>query len=294
MNYDDVINKYKLDEDKDTEVNVKFIANNNQKERKKKDISGSGSVRKIRIKELDVDLISPKEQTDYNSSKIMVIGRSGSGKSSVIKSLVYEKSHLIPVGIVFSGTEDSNHYWSSVFPDTFIINGLDDNKLQSFIKRQKIAKEHLDNPWNLCILDDCIDDAKILNKPLYHNIYKMGRHYKLLFIVASQYCMDIKPAIRTNIDATFIMRETQFNNRKSLYENYAGVIPDFNDFCHIMDHVTEDFTSLVILNSSTSNDWTDCVFWYKAKPIPPDFKFGCKDYWKFHKERYNYNYAEKY
>jgi hypothetical protein len=41
-----------------------------------------------------------------------------------------------------------------------------------------------------------------------------------------------------------------------------------------------------------SNDWRDCVFWYKAKPVPADWKFGCADYWKHHSQRYDKNYTE--
>ena len=78
-----------------------------------------------------------------------------------------------------------------------------------------------------------------------------------------QYALDIKPAIRTNIDTTFILRESNLRNRRSLYENYAGVIPSFNDFCSILDEVTQDYTALVIHNATTSNELEDCVFFTK-------------------------------
>jgi hypothetical protein len=31
----------------------------------------------------------------------------------------------------------------------------------------------------------------------------------------------------------------------------------------------------------------DCVFWYKAKPVPESFRIGCEDYWDFHEQRYD-------
>ena len=105
--------------------------------------------------------------------------------------------------------------------------------------------------------------------------------------------MDVKPVIRTNIDGTFILREPSFKNRRALWENYAGIIPDFSMFCNIMDQVTDDYTALYIHNSSTSNRLEDCVYWYKANPdeVPSDFKLGSKEFWKFHKERYDKNYV---
>lgn len=214
--------------------------------------------------------------------------------TTIIKSLIYEKSHIIPIGMVFSGTEDSNHFWKSIFPDTFVFNGLDMDKLESFVRRQRIAKQYLKNPWSILLLDDVMDDPKILNRPFFHGMYKNGRHYGMVFILSSQYAMDIRPAIRTNIDCTFILREPNFRNRKCIWENYASVIPDFRDFCNILDQITTDYTSLVVLNNIQSNNWQDCVFWYKAKPVPRDWKFGCKEFWEFHKDRYNNEYRDIY
>ena len=104
--------------------------------------------------------------------------------------------------------------------------------------------------------------------------------------------MDVRPVIRTNVDGVFILRETNLRNRRSLWENYAGVIPDFGMFCEIMDSITTDYTALYIHNSIQSNRLEDCVFWYRAKPIPPNFKIGSIDVWKYHKHRYNPNYKD--
>ena len=104
--------------------------------------------------------------------------------------------------------------------------------------------------------------------------------------------MDIKPVIRTNIDGTFILRETNLKNRKSLWENYAGVIPDFSMFCDIMDQLTDDYTALYIHNTTQSNNIEDCVFYYKARPIPRDFKFGSTEFWDFHNARFNPDYLD--
>jgi len=106
--------------------------------------------------------------------------------------------------------------------------------------------------------------------------------------------MDIRPVIRANVDGIFILREPNIKYRKSLWENYASIIPDFSLFCSIMDQITTDFCSLYIHNAGKSNDWRDCCFWYKAKKSHYDFKFGSLDYWTFHNQRYNENYVEPY
>jgi hypothetical protein len=254
----------------------------------------------LEIKELDVDTIEPSTANAHNpsytngGSKITVIGRPGSGKTKLITSLIYEKRYCFPVGVVMSGTEDSNHHYSSIFPSIFVYNGLNIDGIKDFIKRQKVAKQYVRNPWGLLLLDDCADEPKLFNTPLFQGLYKNGRHWSMLFILSLQYCMDVKPVIRTNIDGVFILREPSVRTRKAIYENYASIIPTFDLFCTIMDQITTDWTALYINNRTQSNDWQDCVFWYKAKPVPSDWKFGCDWYKQYHKDRFNTEYKENF
>jgi hypothetical protein len=214
------------------------------------------------------------------------------GKTTLISSLLYAKKHIFPVAMAMSGTEDSNHFYRTIIPSTFVYNNYDESKVESFIKRQKIAKDHLENPWAIIILDDCTDDPSLFRKPLQNGMYKRGRHWKMWYILSLQYGMDVRPVIRTNVDGVFILREPNMRNRKVMYENYASIIPDFKLFCDILDQITNDYTALYIHNTTKSNDWRECVFWYKAKPPPEDFRFGCEDYWDFHNQRYDPNYTD--
>jgi len=81
-------------------------------------------------------------------------------------------------------------------------------------------------------------------------------------------------------------------NRRILWENYASCIPDFKDFCQVLDQLTDDYTALYINNATQSNDISDCIFWYKAPP--PDgssWKFGCEEFWMHHEDRFDSNYT---
>jgi hypothetical protein len=207
---------------------------------------------------------------------------------------VAAKSHILTVSQIFSGTEDSNHFYSTHFPPICIYNKLDFGALKNFIIRQKIAKQFLSNPWALQILDDVTDNVSMLKDPLIQNYYKNGRHYALFHILSLQYCLDVLPSIRTNIDYTFILRETNMRNRKALYENFAGAIESFQLFCQIMDAVTEDYTALVINNRVQSNKIEDCVFWYRADPnsIPSNWRFGHPSAWEFSNDRMDPSYND--
>jgi len=244
-----------------------------------------------RFRELDPDMIAPStknmDRPEQGGSKIVIIGKPGTGKTTLITSLLYEKSHIFPVGVAMSGTEDSNGHYSKIFPSSFVFNSLDKPVIEQFISRQKLAKKHLPNPWGVLLLDDCTDDPKLFNDPMFLGIFKNGRHWKMWFVLSLQYALDIKPAIRTNIDGTFILRDTNLRNRKILHDNFAGVIPDFSLFCDIMDQLTDDYSAVYIHNATTSNKMEDCVFWYKAKPVPETFRLGCDDYWDFHDQRFD-------
>jgi hypothetical protein len=251
----------------------------------------SGTPKKYYIRELNPDDIPPGTHNYMNNSqggsKIVVIGKPGTGKTTLVTSLLHAKKHIFPCGLVISGTEDSNGHYGKIFPKSFIYNKYDEKIIENFIKRQKIAKQHIQNPWAALLLDDCTDDPKIFSRPLQQGMYKNGRHWKMLYILSLQYGMDIKPVIRTNIDGVFILREPNLRNRRVLWENYASCIPDFSEFCQIMDQVTDDYTALYINNAVQSNDPRDCVFWYKAPLINSGWKFGCDEFWMHHEERYN-------
>lgn len=248
----------------------------------------------IYIKEFDLNELPPQSVEDNNGVKLVVIGKPGTGKSSIITSIVDSKKHIIPVSQIFSGTEDSNNFYSSKFPSISIFNDINDLKpLENFVTRQKYARRYLNNPWAVQIIDDCTDDPKVLVKPLFQSYYKNGRHWKMMQILSLQYCLDIKPVIRTNIDYSFILRETNKKNRKSLFENYASCVDNLKDFESLLDQLTTNYCSMVIVNRNQSNSIEDCIKWYKADLDKiKNFRFGAEDFWLFNDQRLEESYTE--
>jgi hypothetical protein len=254
------------------------------------------NVETINIHEFYSDLIPPTLENMNNSkqggAKITIIGKAGTGKTTLIDRLLYEKKHIFPVGFAMSGTEDSNGHFNEILEPLFVYNKLDITGLNSAIRRQKIAKQYVNNPWAVWIADDCTDDPKIFNKPIFQGTYKNGRHWKMWWILSVQYIMDSKVYMRSNTDGTFIGRESNMDNRKKLWKQYASVVPTFSLFNELMDKFTSDFSWLFIRNNYPSNKLEDCVFWWKPPGVPKNFKFGCKEFHEFAKERYNSDYVE--
>jgi hypothetical protein len=169
--------------------------------------------------------------------------------------------------------------------------------MEDFAKRQNIARQYLPNPWAFQILDDVTDDPYVLKKKPLGAYYRKGRHWAMIHVNAAQYSMDIPAGMRSCIDYIFILANFIISEREKLYENFAsGAIPTYQDFCDLMDQLTEDHTALVIDNTSTSPIITQRVFFFKAdlSRVPKNFKVGCNDAFDFHKNRMNPDYVESY
>jgi hypothetical protein len=160
--------------------------------------------------------------------------------------------------------------------------------MEDTAKRQSIATQYLPNPWILQVLDDVTDDASILRKHPFGPYYRKLRHWRMIHINAAQYPMDVPAGLRSCIDYVFIMANAIIAEREKIYENFAsGAIPTFQDFCDLMDELTQDHTALVIDNISQSPIISDRVFYFRGNlnRVPKDFKIGCREAWDFDADR---------
>ncbi len=230
----------------------------------------------LQLKKFNMSMI------DYDNVVVM-IGKRGSGKSVLVKDLLHNHRD-IQVGTVISPTEHVNKFYGNIIPKQLIHDEYTSSLIENVIKRQSMVmkKIHKGNnnidPRAFLLLDDCLYDNSWTKDKHIRACFMNGRHYKLLFLLTSQYPMGIPPNLRTNIDFTFICAENIMANRKRLYENYAGMFQNFDIFNQIMDQCTQDYECLVINNCTKSTKITDQVFWYKAEP-KDDFKLCADIFW---------------
>jgi hypothetical protein len=234
---------------------------------------------------------------------IVLIGRRDTGKSYLVRDLLYYHQD-VPIATVISGTEEGNGFYGKLVPKLFIHNEYNTAIIENILKRQKSVlkqvkkemetfKRSTIDPRTIAILDDVLYDSTWTRDKMMRLLFFNGRHWKVMLIITMQYPLGIPPALRTNIDFVFILREPYIANRKRIYENYAGMFPTFESFCQVMDQCTENYECLCIVNNAKSNKLQDQLFWYKADGHN-DFRLGSKEFWELSKDIQSDDEDEKY
>lgn len=237
----------------------------------------------FQLRKFDINML--KDRCDIDSRKspmIVIIGKKDTGKSFLVRDILFNTQSCFPVGTVISATEVANEFFQHMVPSKFIHDKYRPEIVQNVIKRQATIKDKRNkdkaarggsssiDPRAFLILDDCLYDAKAwMNEDSTKFVFMNGRHIDLSTMITMQYPLGIGPNLRTNVDFIFILRENITRNRRIIYENYAGMFPTFEMFCQFMDQCTENFECLVICNNVSSNRLEDQVFWYKASDHPP-------------------------
>ena len=242
----------------------------------------------LELKKFDMKNI--RFDPNENSGPVIVlIGRRDTGKSFLVRDMLYYHQD-IPV---ISGTESGNGFYGKIVPKLFIHDEYNTAIIENILKRQKIVLKQVKKEKEaygrtnidgraFVILDDCLYDNGWAREKMMRLLFMNGRHWKILLVITMQYPLGVPPNLRTNIDYTFILREPYINNRKRIYENYAGMFSTFESFCQVMDQCTENYECLVVCNNAKSNKLEDQIFWYKAS-AHGQFRLGSREFWEMSK-----------
>lgn len=260
-------------------------------------------------------------RTMDRSRACVFIGGSGTGKSSLMTSILHANKD-IPAGIVFSPTESADPHFSKFIPDIFIYDDWDEQKLEDLMIMQMKAKksvESIETEIEYCnkngrqrdvqvlkekkrarelamrkfvVLDDCAYKKGITRSETLRKLFMNGRHWGILTLFSVQYCVDLDISLRGNAGYIFVCRESIINYRRRIYENFLGMLPNFQVFEKVMDACTQNYECLVLDRTQKSTRVEDCLFWFKAEPHY-DFRIGSDRLWNFHRKNYDVNHDEK-
>jgi len=225
---------------------------------------------------------------------VAILGKRNTGKSVLVRDLVKKKlcDSDFAYGVACSGTEAVQPVYSETMLPPELVHEEYTSELMSGIlevqkKRVQAAKAQdsireryrgdarmlAANPplpskcW--VILDDVLHQSNVFltDKALKFAIYN-GRHLHMTLAIVFQVPNPPGwgPNYRTQVDLVFIFREMSHTGRRKIWEYYASVVPTFDLFNRIMDHVTANYGILVVNNRTQSTRMEDCVFWYRADP----------------------------
>ena len=236
--------------------------------------------------ELDIRRFDPSKIKPHRIA--ICIGKRGTGKSVLIKDIMYNVRRGLHYGIAMTPTHESAESFKTYMPDSSVYTDYRVEVLERMLAAQRArSHEHgMEKLRNLfLVLDDCMYDKSVMAGKAIRDLFMNGRHYKVFFIAAVQYLMDLSPALRTQVDYCFALRENVIANRERLYKFFFGVFERFEDFARVLDACTANFECMVIDNTVQSNDISDCVFWFKAKLDNPDFRLCSPVFWELEQRR---------
>ncbi len=245
-------------------------------------------MRKFNMKMLKNDL-----SCFLNHNIIYIIGDKKSGKSTLIKDILYHHQ-FIPSGIIISPKEEEEKIYNGIIPDLFIHHEYTLELTEEYSKQKKKMKKKMmkeEDPYEkydlrtFLVMDDCINDKKLIMKDKFIREFHMnGRGFWSVFLIMT---LDFKisPNLSANCDNIFFFKELCDKKMKKLYENYLGYYDNisFDFFNKLMDSL-EEYECLVIDKSSRSHKLEDQIFWYKAEEHN-NFKTCCEEAWNYIEEK---------
>ena len=248
-----------------------------------------GNVGGLKINEFDLNQFC-------SNPSIAMVAKRGSGKSVLVRAILnfYRK---VPVGCIISPTDRENKFYGDFVPESYIYYEYNSKIVEKIMVRQRIMKEKarkkkaegkkIDTRCYI-VMDDCLaSKGKWINDPCLKTIFFNGRHSDIMYIMTMQFPLGITPELRGNIDYVFLLADDSFSNKKRIFDHYAGMFPSFDAFRQVFDKLTEDFTSMVIVNRGIKKVLTDKIFWYKAENTEISRYIGHKQFVDFDKNNYN-------
>lgn len=208
------------------------------------------------------------------TSVMLIVGKRGTGKSTLLCDLMYHNRKKFDCGLVFSATEEANGYWGQYMPSAFVYNDFDEGALARFVSAMKATnkgrtKESGNLRYGFVIFDDTAASKMLRTNKDIRTILFNGRHFGIFTAIVLQYALDIPPELRSQVDYVCLLRNNVVLDRERLYRHYCGFFPTFQSFCTTMNRCTEGYGCLMVNNLCRSNNISDAVSWYEAKQQKP-------------------------
>jgi hypothetical protein len=210
---------------------------------------------------------------------IFMFGKRNTGKS-VLMTDIASKGPRFDFCIAFAPTLSTRVVLCQYIPSSCVYDEFSVDRLERVISVQQQLVSQGKKRSVLIIMDDCMYNKNVFTSTAMRNLFYNGRHLHLSLICCCQYALDLPSSVRTQIDLTFVLKESIKVNRTRLYKYFFGMFDKEAVFEKCFHLCTANYGALVMDNTVSSTKVEDTVFWYRADPNPPAFKLCREVYWK--------------
>jgi len=223
-----------------------------------------------------------------DDSVVVFVGKRRSGKTVLVTELMYYKRHFTK-GVVMCGSDANVDHYSKFIPPIFVFDKFDIAKLGKIVETHKKRRRRGLKERMFILLDDCAYDSKSLNSLVIKDLFFNGRNHGIFLVITMQYCLNLKPELRNNVDFTFLCHEKNPKTREKLFENFNPVFDKLADFNRVFASCTQNYECMVIDNATQSGNLSDNIFWYKAQ-LGRQFIVGRRGrWWQYNKRHFRRN-----
>jgi hypothetical protein len=206
--------------------------------------------------------------------RLFIYGRTGFGKTTVITDFLHTKRHSFERALVMVGSIGAKMHYEKIFPEITVMYGWHPDRLQRLIDYQSSRVQLGDKTPLLVLMDDMMYQASnfINSKPIRWLLFN-GRNALIALWISAQYCMDLPPAARGQLDLFVGCAEKLKPNRERIYKYLNPCFSTLADFDMVYKACTQNYEVVVFNMRSKSTDIQDNVFWYKSEPAPGKFRW---------------------
>lgn len=206
--------------------------------------------------------------TMIKNPAILIIGKRSTGKSYIVRDLLKyfnQNEFFIENSLICSLNEKFEPFYQKIYPTKKITHHLDDVNFENYLLRCSKNISNKRTELNGCVvLDNVLVSKKWVNNDFIKELMMNGRHYHSTMIITTDYVTNFPPHIRCNFDYVFILKEYSTLTKKKLYDNFAGILPNFDSFDKIFSSCTENYHAMVIDNHKPTLNISEKIFWYCA------------------------------
>jgi hypothetical protein len=210
--------------------------------------------------------------------RIAIIGSPGSGKSYLLKSLLFQLRRFYASVVVINPSEQSNGAFGQIVSPLHIHTTFENSTLTRIVNRQSIATANgTNNPSLLLVLDDVTTKSNAFDTEVMRTLTLRGRHLGVASIFTAQFSLMMPPSLRQAMSYIIIANIPSAKDRKSIYDAWASNLFDsYEEFDLVYLAITQSkpYTYMVLRLGDAAVSRENSVFYYRASSFPDTFKIG--------------------